>query len=93
MTLTTEQIKKISDVVSEEIPNIKKEAIWMIEDLLYKSLGKDVLNQDERILLSAKILSNCINMSMSISDDWAAMHSEIQRLTKEFLNSAWYKIK
>ena len=76
-------IKELSDDIAFSISGIKHKAEWQIEDIIYKRVGSNI-NQEDRLILAAKIFRKIINMPQSISDHYANILGEIELILKEY---------
>lgn len=72
-------LNSVSENIAEKLPDIKSEFIGKIEDEIYKEIG-DKITYEKRRLISAIIFKECINMNMSISDDYANIVGEIRSI-------------
>lgn len=63
-------INSVSENIAQKLTDIKSNAIIEIEEEIYQMFNKE-MSYEKRRLISAIIFKECINMNMSISDDYA----------------------
>jgi len=70
--MKTETFENLTYGIADNLPTIKNNLILSIEDMIFKITG-DELDYTDRLKLAHKIVAQCINLPMTISDHYSDM--------------------
>lgn len=72
--------------IADKLPKVKNDLILSIEQIIYEITGDEV-SYDDRLKISHRVVAQCLNMPMSISDHYMDVLNSVGSIIKTVISS------